>query len=350
MNLYKSSEYKKTLDTAADSSVGIDELHGRSVLITGATGTIGSFLVDMLLRYNETHSADITVYAAGRSTERLSRRFDGIKTDKLVFANHDITKNIDFDFGADYIIHAAGNAYPAAFAEDPVGTVMGNIDGTYALLRYASSCGAKRLLYVSSGEVYGQGDLSLDEFTEDYGGYVDPVSPRSCYPNSKRAAETLCASYTKQYGLQTVIVRPCHTYGPGITETDNRANVQFVKNALQDEDIVMKSAGAQMRSYCYIADCASAVITVLTRGKTGEAYNTANPDARITIAGFAGEIAAAVGRKVVFENPTEAETAQRTPIAKQVLSSKKLEALGWKGRYSVSDGVRSMITILKERC
>lgn len=245
-----------------------------------------------------------------------------------------------------YIIHAAGNAHPAAFNGDPVGTIVGNVNGTYVLLEYARKYGIKRFCYISSGEVYGQGDLTLDSFSEDYNGYLDSMSPRSCYPMSKRAAETLCISYTKQYGLETVIVRPCHTYGPGMTESDNRANVQFIRNVLNGEDIILKSAGTQMRSYCYIADCASAIISCLVKGETAQAYNSANVNARITIAGLAEVVAECAGRKVVFMNPDSIEAANQSPIAKQVLNTEKIEGLGWKGRYSVRKGIMHTLEIL----
>ncbi|WP_251493573.1 NAD-dependent epimerase/dehydratase family protein [Otoolea muris] len=345
MNLYKSSTYLTDLKAAAGYVPGMERLAGASVLITGATGTIGSFIVDMLRTYMQGHEAGGRVIAAGRSRDRLAGRF-GAETDTLHFARYDLMEPIDFDIKADYIIHAAGNAHPAAFNGDPAGTIVGNIDSTFHLLEYGRAHRTKRFLYVSSGEVYGQGDIYRDSFDESYSGFLDPTSPRSCYPSSKRAAETLCASYTKQYGLETVIVRPCHTYGPGITDSDNRANVQFMRNVLDGEDIVLKSAGTQMRSYCYVADCASAILTVLLNGTSGEAYNSANPDARVTIANFAKAVAHAAGKSVRFAEPTAAELADRTPIPRQVLNSEKLERLGWHGHYGIAEGIQHTLDIL----
>lgn len=347
MRLQESRTYIKDLDAAIAHSVGTECLKNSKILITGASGTIGSFIVDLLLRYNQLNNAMIKIYVAGRKPDKLIDMFGSWNDDNLVVYPYDVNKEISFNEDIDYIIHAAGNAHPMAFNGDPVGTIIGNINGTYKLLEYGRTHSAKRFMYVSSGEVYGLGDISLDEFEEDYAGYVDTSSARSCYPSSKRATENLCASYSEQYGFETVIVRPCHTYGPGITPTDSRANVQFIRNVLNNEDIVMKSAGTQMRSYNYIADCAAAMLTVLLKGKKGEAYNIANPDNRVTIAQLAGIIARKAGRKVVFENPTEVDIANRTPIAKQVLSSKKVEALGWTGAFSIDRGIEHTLDILK---
>lgn len=342
-----SAVYQQDLQTAIVSVPNIDRMRNCSVLVTGATGLIGSFLVDMLLFYNQTDDANIDIYALGRNKERLARRFEDNTTDRLHLVEQDVNQPPDFDFPVDYIIHAASNAYPAAFVSDPVGTILSNVLGTEYLLDYAKTHGVKRFLFVSSGEVYGQGDPALRAFPEHYSGYVDPTQVRSCYPVSKRAAETLCVSYTNQYGLDTVIVRPCHTYGPNTTKSDNRASVQFVTNALKGEDIVMKSRGTQMRSYCYIADCVSALLTVLLDGKSREAYNIANSEVQVTIAGFAEEVAKLTGTKVVFDETDETAKAQRTAISYAVLDSGKLTALGWKGRYSLKQGLKSTICALK---
>lgn len=348
MSFYDSKTFREDLKQAVLQTVCKEKLFHASVMITGASGLIGSFMTDMLLELNRTADADITVYAIDLSEERMAARFAEVKTEKLIFVEHNVNDLPDFDFSVDYIIHAASNAFPAAFNSDPVGTIMSNIQGTKYLLDYGRDHGAKRLLYISSGEVYGQGDLSLDSFAETYGGYVDPTEPRSCYPNSKRCAETLCVSYTKQFGLETVIVRPSHTFGANATKADNRANVQFINQAMAGEDIVLTSAGSQMRSYTYIADSASAIISVLTAGESGQAYNIANPVSRTTVAGLAQTIADETGVKLVFADPDAVQKAELSPIAKQVLCADKLEALGWKGSFTVTDGVRHVLRILNE--
>ena len=348
MSFYKSENYKKDIEISVKAVVGLEKLFNSSVLIAGGSGLIGSFMTDMLLYANKHMNANITVYAMDLSAERLAARYEGADTDKLHFVEHNVNELPDFDYQVDYIIHAASPAFPAAFNSDPVGTVMSNILGTKYLLDYGREHGAKRMLYISSGEVYGQGDLSLESFEESYAGYVDSTSARSCYPNGKRAAETLCVSYTKQFGLETVIVRPSHTYGPTVTKADNRANAQFVNKGLAGEDIVLNSAGNQMRSYTYLADSASAILSVLTSGESCNAYNIANSASRTTIAGFAKEVAAQTGTKVVFADPDEVAKAEMTPIAKQVLSSAKLEGLGWKGQFTVEEGIRHTLDIMRD--
>ena len=196
MSLYSNKTYIEDLDTAIESSVNLEKLSGRSVLITGATGTIGSFLVDLLQRYNAVNNAEIRIYACGRNMEKLRHMFKETNRNELFYQIYDSHNEVTFDFHVDYIIHAAGNAYPAAFNTDPVGTIIGNISGTYNLLEYARKFRIKRFLYISSGEVYGQGDLSLEKFDEEYAGYLDPLLPRSCYPNEQTCSrESVCIIY-----------------------------------------------------------------------------------------------------------------------------------------------------------
>lgn len=345
MKLHQSKLYSEDLDIALTHIVGAEKLYGKKILITGATGTIGSFVADVLINLNQKENANIRILLAGRSIGRLQSQF-GIHDD-VEFLPYDLESSIEFDEAVDYVIHTAGNAHPAAFNEDPVGTIVGNVNSTYRLLEYATKHGGKRCLYVSSGEVYGQGDISLDTFDELYSGYLDILSPRSCYPLSKRMVENLCVSFWQQYKMESVIVRPCHTYGPIMTASDNRAHAQFFRNALAGEDIVMKSAGTQMRSYNYVADCVAGILTVLVGGEAGEAYNLANPQSTLTIAELAAKIATAGNCKVAFENPTEKDVKNQSPIPKQVLATKKLESIGWSPAFSIDEGIQHTLNILK---
>lgn len=348
MNYYKSATYQKDLEKSLDNVLGISGLRDSAILIAGASGLIGSYLVDMLLTYNRLENANVKIYALGRSKQRLRERFDGAKTEHLIYVEQDVCEEIELDTEIDYIIHAASNAHPAAFSADPVGTILSNVQGTENLLRFGSAHGTKRLLFVSSGEIYGQCDKNTDAFCEDYSGYVDPLQARSCYPTGKRAAETLCVTYTEQYGLDTVIARPCHCYGPNVTAEDNRATVQFINKAMRGENIVINSTGKQLRSYCYIADCATGLLTVLLMGRSGEAYNIATSGVTVTVGEFAAIVASQSGRALVYAHPEKVTRAAQKPPIRQVLCAEKVERIGWKGTYTVEDGVAHTIAVLRE--
>ena len=345
MELYHSTLYHEDIDRALSHIVGIEKLQNKSIFVTGATGTIGSFVADTLISFTQKNDANIKIFLGGRSIEKLRYHFGTQKN--VIFAPYDMKIPIKFDIQVDYVIHAAGNAHPAAFNGNPVGTIMENVESTFRLLEYLRLHKGKRLLYVSSGEVYGKGDTTLDSFAESYSGYVDVLSPRSCYPLSKRLTENLCSSYWKQYGIETVSVRPCHTYGPCITETDNRAHAQFFRNALNKESIVLKSSGNQIRSYNYVADCASGLLSVLLQGTSGEAYNLANSQSILSIAELAAKIAVAGHSKVVFKTPTSMDVANQSPIPMQILNSEKIEKLGWKPAFEVDEGISHTLDILK---
>jgi nucleoside-diphosphate-sugar epimerase len=209
-----------------------------------------------------------------------------------------------------------------------------NLNGLCHLVEYGIKHHLQRMVYVSSGEIYGEGDGSI--FTEQSSGYIDILSPRACYPSSKRAAETLCAAYCKEYGTPIVIARPCHTYGPYFTESDNRVYAQFIRNVLRGEDIVMKSKGEQYMSWIYVVDCAAAILLLLAKGQSGEAYNVAHDDSNITIRQLAEKIAGIGGRKVVMQITEDGNT---TPITKAVFSTEKIEQLGWQPLFSIDEGL-----------
>lgn len=349
--IYNSPLYCNDLKIALDNVLDIESLAGKSILITGATGLVGSYITDILCLWNSLQDNKIKkihIYGCSRKIQNLKRRFNGCyEKEYLHFIEQNFTESIHFENKVDYIIHAASNAYPAAFNQDPVGTILTNINGTSNLLSYAYKKNVKRMLFVSTGEIYGEVVTDTDAFDEEYSGYIDILNPRSCYPMAKRTAETLCMSYIKQFGLDVVVARLCHTYGPNVTESDNRATVQFMNNAVNGEKIVLKSAGNQLRSYCYIADCASAILSILTAGEKGQAYNIADSKTQVTIAGFAQTLAAIAHTEVLFELPDDETKKQFTPISKAVLEPHKLEMLGWSPKFDIEKGISHTFNILK---
>ena len=261
----------------------------------------------------------------------------------------DISKPFSFDVPADYIIHAASNANPYMFRNYPVDTLLANVTGTYFFLEYARAHKSKRFLYVSSGEMYGQPDESVtDGFSEGYCGRVDYADPRSCYPSGKRAAETLCQCHIAQYGTEAVIVRPCHCYGPTQTSSDNRAISEFIRDAVEGKDIVMKSEGLLERTHCYVLDAVQGMYLVLLCAPNGEAYNIADNESDVSIRTLAETIAAAGGAKVVIDLPDEAMKGAFSKVSRQILRGDKLRALGWKPMWHLKDGAQSTVDILKK--
>ena len=338
-------------DLAKITKIGIpyQELTNKKIMITGACGLIGSYLVDLLMYYNEKYDTNIQIVATSRSEKSIKNRFNEyLNNHCFSYLIQDISEPINYDKPVDYIIHLASNADPASFKEDPVGTIKGNVFGLYYLLEYARLHNVSRVLYTSSGEVYGVADQNIKEFKEEYSGYVNPNNSRSCYPNSKRCAETLCASYTDEYHISTVIARPSHTYGPTMTNHDSRAYAEFIRNVLNDEDIVLKSLGKPIRSYTYVGDCVSALLYILLRGKDKESYNVANENSIVSIRELAETIAKVGHKKVVFDIPENNDTTNNNPMQCGILNTDKLKSLGWHGIYDITDGITTTINILKE--
>lgn len=322
-------------------------LFGKKILITGASGLICSAIADLLIFCNREHKTNITIFLAGRNTEKLKNRFPDTEKDGVIFVAYDATKEIDFDFSVDYIIHGASNASPDKYVSEPVDTMLANVIGVDNLMRYAVKNGnLEKFIYISSSEVYGKlahgNPLKEDEY-----GSADILSPRSAYPIGKRAAETLCISYSNQYGIDVSIVRPGHIYGPTAQDSDNRVSSAFAKQAANGENIVMKSAGTQIRSYCHCIDCATATLCVLTRGENQQAYNISNKNSVITIRQMSEIIAECSGVKLIMDIPTDAEKTAFNPMDNSSLDSTKLEALGWQGQFDAKKGFLNTIKILR---
>ncbi|MBQ5951077.1 MAG: NAD-dependent epimerase/dehydratase family protein [Lachnospiraceae bacterium] len=341
-------EYWDDAALAAERIPRLETLYGKTLLITGGTGMICSAVIDVIVWLNCHRHAGIRLILAGRSRERAARRFDGVlKETEYQFLPFEATAPQIADVRADYFLHGAGNANPAVYAKEPVETLVGNIVGLRSMLEAARKNPCSRLLFISSSEVYGnRADRREGPFREDEYGYVDILNPRACYPDGKRAAETLCAAYRQEYGVDFVIVRPGHIYGPSVTDSDTRASASFSRDAAAGRDIVMKSTGEQRRSYCYTLDCASAILAVLLNGEDGEAYNISNRNSIASVREVAEALAAAGGVRVVYECPSETERKSYNPMNHSVLDSEKLEGLGWRGVFGLKEGTERTLRYL----
>lgn len=348
MNLYNSNTWITDLDETINSLPELAELHHQKVLITGAGGLICSAVVDLLIRYNETKQGSIRILAAGRSMDKILSRFEPYSRKQYFqFLYYDAASSAALDVDCDYVIHGASNASPGKIVREPVETMLSNFCGVTELLRCIQRGNSKRLLYISSSEVYGKKQSNLP-YTEDEYGYIDLLNPRNSYSIGKRAAETMCISFAEEYGIDAVIVRPGHIYGPTSSMDDNRVSSAWAFDAAAGRNIVMKSDGAQLRSYCYCLDCASAIIRLLLHGKNREAYNISNPDSIISIKKMAEILSQASGVKLIQEMATEQEAKGFNPMQNSSLNSHKLQELGWKGLFDAKTGLAHTVKVLQE--
>lgn len=342
--------YREDVEFTAKLELPWEKLQGKTVLLSGATGMIGSFLTDVLMARNDMAGLNCRVYALTRNPEKASKRAAPSWKDRVCFLSCDVNRGIpEIDGEIDFVIHAASNTHPVAYATDPIGTVETNILGTGNMLELAAKKHAERFVFISSVEIYGENRGDAERFDESYCGYIDCNTLRAGYPEGKRAGEALCQAYLRQKGLDVVIPRLPRIYGPTMLESDTKAISQFLKKGLRGEDIVLKSAGTQLYSYSYVADAVSGILFCLLCGACGEAYNIGDQGSDIPLKALAGLIAAYAGTEVVFELPDVTEQAGYSKATKALLDGTKLKQLGWKPRYSIAEGIQRTLGIMEGR-
>lgn len=350
MEFIECAEYRKACEKASGANLPWEKLKGASVMISGATGMIGSFLTDLIMYQNRNRNLGCRVIALGRNEEKAKKRFAAYWQNPIFeFRCCDINRPMNLpEEQVDYILHLASNTHPVAYATDPIGTITVNITGTYQLLEYAVKCRIRRFLFASSVEIYGENRGDVEKFTENYLGYIDCNTLRAGYPESKRAGEALCQAYIRQKQLDIVISRLSRTFGPTMLKSDSKALSQFLKNGIAGEDIVLKSEGTQFYSYTYVADAVTGLLFCLLLGENGQAYNIADDSCDITLRELAALIAESAGTQVCFELPDETERAGYSKATKAVMDGSKIESLGWKPLYHMQNGIEETMKILKE--
>jgi len=349
MHLLDNPTYRDDVAALAALDLGWDRLADSSIVLSGASGMIGSFLVDVVMKKNLDDQLNCTITALARNRAGLEERFAPYYQDKnLVIMKADlVSDSLDIPRG-DYVIHAASNTHPVAYATDPIGTITTNVQGTFAMLELAVRTQARRMCFLSTVEIYGDNRGNLESFAEHDMGYIDCNTLRAGYPESKRTGEALCQAFRAHHGLDVVIARLPRVYGPTMKLTDTKALSQFLLKAVGGEDIVLKSAGHQHYSYLHVADSVSGLLTCLLSGEAGQAYNIAHRSGDIVLKDLAGLVAASVGREVVFELPSEVEQRGFSAADKAVMDGSKIAALGWSPLYDIPQGIERTIMILKD--
>ena len=343
--MYLSNEtYIKDIEKTIEYS-NTDFLRNKSVFITGSSGLVGSFFVDILRYLNKTQNYNIKIYATFSSQKSFQKRFpNSIDESNFIPVIWDIQEPIKLDLKPDYIIHAASNTHPKLYACAPVETMKLNFLGTMNVLDFAKNNKNCRTVFLSTLEIYGE-NPAVTCFKEDDYGFVDFRVLRSCYPESKRACETLCQAYFSEYSLDIITARLGYIFGPTVNLESSKADVQFLNNVLKGQDIILKSKGEQKRSYCYVADVASALFTLLKKGKSGEAYNIANKNSNIQLKDFASAIAEIASANVIFQLPSEIEEKGGSKVQNSILSSKKIEKLGWHPIFNLYESIKHTVEI-----
>lgn len=332
--------YSESIKTAAKQY----DFSNKKILITGASGLVGSCIIDILKECNALNNSGITIYALGRNRERLLKRFGS----DVICIEQDIRNPLNASDEYDYIIHAASNADPLRYAVEPVETILTNIEGCKNVFEYARVHKNTRVLLTSTFEVYGKIE-DVDTYSEDMYGAVDFHLLRNGYTESKRCSEMLACSYSDEYGIDVVIARLASIYGPTMIASDSKAHAQFLRNGVNGEDIVLKSEGLPRRTYCYVIDAATAILSILLNGESGEAYNVSNEQSICSIREFATTVADLSGHKVIMDLPNATEAKGFSKPQNCILDNSKLRALGWQGHFTLTEGIQETLKALKEK-
>jgi nucleoside-diphosphate-sugar epimerase len=318
----------------------LDSLRGKKVLIAGAGGFLPAYMAETFLYLNESQNINCKIFALVRNLAKAAERFAHYANrSDLTLIQSDVSAPLINLPRADIIIHAASPASPKYYGHDPVGVMHANLLGMNNLLDMARLWKTENFLFFSSGEVYGQVPSSAPPIKEKDYGYIDILNVRSCYAESKRAAETLGVSYWKQHGVPCKIVRPFHTYGPGMALDDGRVFADFVADVVHHRDITLKSDGSAIRAFCYLSDAVRGFFKVLLSGQSGIAYNVANPEGVLSILELAQLLVGMrPGLRVEHIGSHADSNYLQSPIARNIPDIELISSLGWIPRYLPQEG------------
>lgn len=341
LNVYE----EDSIYIAKCNSISWEQLNNTTILVTGATGLIGSTLIRGILKHNELFESKIFIIALSRNKDKYSMAFNGYEDNQYLSALFGDICDVELgDRKIDYIVHGASITASQSFVTNPVETIETAIFGTRHILDIARKKQVKDFVFLSSMEVYGtpkEGQI----ITEDQMGYLDPLSVRSSYSESKRLCENLCVSYVSEYAVPIKIVRLTQSFGPGIAMDDKRVFAEFARCIIGGKDIVLLTKGETKRMYLYTADAATAILTILTKGQNGVAYNAANMNTYCSVADMANMLVSSLGvngQKVIINEHSDLDRGFN-PTQQVYLDVSKLTELGWESNIDLIKMFQRMI-------
>lgn len=327
---------KRDFDIITNNAVNWRKYLDATVLITGATGRIGRYLMETLADIDLKYNLNMKIIGLARSEGKARDVFDNmLDLPNVEFLYQDVNVPIKYDDKIDFIFHTAGPAAPIDY-DTPVDTLWAHVNGTHNIMECAKKCKTKRVFYVSTVEVYGAWN-NEEKIKENDMGIMSHLNSRACYPEAKRLCETMLTTYKKQYGISYCGVRLCHTLGPGVSLTDGRGFAEFMNCVLNNQDIILHSDGGAMRTYTYVADAVNAMFLIMDKGED-MLYNVANINNLISIRDLAEMMVKLIpGKtcKVLFSE--EASKLQYLPFKLAIMDTSKILGLGWKPVTGIED-------------
>lgn len=342
---------QRDIEIILNNPIDWEVFRDKTVLITGATGRLGMYILEAISKANIDWNLNITILALARSESKLNRIFgNSLQLPYIHAVVQDITEPIHWEGEIHYIFHTAGLASPMDFTHQPVDTLWGHVQGTHNVLELAREKHSQRVFYVSTVEIYGEWKKE-EEIRETDMGPMCCNTARACYPEAKRLCETMLATYEAQYHISYTGVRLCHTFGPGIVLDDGRAFSEFLKDVIDGEDIILQSDGSAMRTYTYVADAVGAMLLAFTKGKN-EFYNVANLGNLISIKDLAELIAGLDPNgkvKVRYAKP-ESAGLKYLPFKLAIMNVDKIKQLGWEPQIGLEQAFRYTLEAFLQRC
>lgn len=337
---------------AANEKELLSNLKNSVVLITGATGLLGSQIIKTLLYADYKLALNIQIIGICRSMEKAGAVFgEASKGSNFTIIQGDIRNSFDIEQRIDYMIHCASITKSKEFVTCPAETIWTSLAGTRNMLELAKRKECRGFVFLSSLEVYGQVSKEM-EVTETDLGYIDFLDVRSSYSEGKRMAECICSAYCKEYAVPVKLVRLCQTFGAGVNYNDTRVFAEFARNVIERKNIVLHTQGNTCRNYLYTRDAVVAILRILIFGEVGEAYNVANEEAVLTIKEMAQLIVKLFPEAGIDIEYDIGEDVSKWGYNNEMvikLNTDKIKKLGWNAKIHIKEMLVRMIWSMEER-